>query len=343
MPDVSPDGRTYTFHIRPGFRFSPPSGQAVTAETFRRTIERTLSPKFATGGHPNRARRVLPDVGGVAAYAAGKAPHISGITARGDTLTIRLTRAAGDLPARLRSSLFCPVPIGTPAVAGGGKPTPIPMAGPYYVASKSGGQIVLERNPNYTGDRPRRIEHIVYTKGVKAADAISRVERGTRRLRQRMDRVLRPRPGRSRPAARSTATYGLASRAGRSGSARYLPSLRRGSTASRSTPSVPLFRDVRMRRAAAYALDRRGARGGLRGAPSDRLVPPGDHRAGGNIAYPDEPDLRQGAPARGIRGEPQGDALLLRRSRQQAHRRDRPREPRRDRHRRALQRIAASA
>ncbi len=65
MPDISPDGRTYTFRIRPGFRFSPPSGQAVTAETFRATIERALSPKFATGGHPNGVAQILPDVAGV--------------------------------------------------------------------------------------------------------------------------------------------------------------------------------------------------------------------------------------------------------------------------------------
>src|SRR4051794_1004756 len=179
MPGVSPDGRTYTFHIRPGFRFSPPSGQVVTAETFRASIERALSPRFATGGHPNGLAVLLPDVVGVASYAAGKAPHISGITARGDPLTGQPERGAGRRPARLRSSTFCPVPIGTPAVPGGGKPTPIPMAGPYYVASKNGGQVVLERNPNYTGDRPRRIEHIAYTEGVKAAAAIAAVERGS--------------------------------------------------------------------------------------------------------------------------------------------------------------------
>ena len=45
MPTVSRDGRTYTFRIRPGFRFSPPSNEPVTAETFRHTIERrSLSP-----------------------------------------------------------------------------------------------------------------------------------------------------------------------------------------------------------------------------------------------------------------------------------------------------------
>ena len=44
MPTVSRDGRTYTFLLRPGSRFSPPSNEPVTAETFRYTIERTLSP-----------------------------------------------------------------------------------------------------------------------------------------------------------------------------------------------------------------------------------------------------------------------------------------------------------
>ena len=87
LPDVSPDGRTYTFRIRPGFRFSPPSGQAVTAGTFKATIERALSARPATGGRPNPVGEVLPDVVGATAFAAGKATHIRGITARGDALT----------------------------------------------------------------------------------------------------------------------------------------------------------------------------------------------------------------------------------------------------------------
>jgi ABC-type transport system substrate-binding protein len=46
LPAVSPDGRSYTFTIRPGFRFSPPSNDPVTAQTFKDTIERTLNPKM---------------------------------------------------------------------------------------------------------------------------------------------------------------------------------------------------------------------------------------------------------------------------------------------------------
>ena len=43
-PAVSAGGRVYTFRIRPGYRFSPPSGQPVTAAAFQRAIERALQP-----------------------------------------------------------------------------------------------------------------------------------------------------------------------------------------------------------------------------------------------------------------------------------------------------------
>ncbi len=44
LPTRSPDGKTYTFTIRKGFRFSPPSNEPVTAQTFKHAIERSLSP-----------------------------------------------------------------------------------------------------------------------------------------------------------------------------------------------------------------------------------------------------------------------------------------------------------
>ena len=46
FPNVSDGGRTYTFEIRDGFGFSPPSTEKVTAESFRHALERALSPKF---------------------------------------------------------------------------------------------------------------------------------------------------------------------------------------------------------------------------------------------------------------------------------------------------------
>ena len=66
LPAVSPDGRSYTFTIRPGFRFSPPSNDPVTARTFKDTIERTLNPKM----HSPVADE-FADIVGVADYTAG--------------------------------------------------------------------------------------------------------------------------------------------------------------------------------------------------------------------------------------------------------------------------------
>ena len=59
LPTRSADGRTYTFKIRPGFRFSPPSNQPVTAQTFKDSIERTLNPRMDSllGAVPGRCRR----------------------------------------------------------------------------------------------------------------------------------------------------------------------------------------------------------------------------------------------------------------------------------------------
>ena len=57
MPVVSDDRRTYTFTVRPGFAFSPPSNQPLTAETFRYSIERALS-HASTTTPPDKSRQV---------------------------------------------------------------------------------------------------------------------------------------------------------------------------------------------------------------------------------------------------------------------------------------------
>ncbi len=63
LPARSADGKTYTFTIRSGFRFSPPSTERVTAQTFKHTIERTLNPAMkspaASAGRRHRRRRRL--------------------------------------------------------------------------------------------------------------------------------------------------------------------------------------------------------------------------------------------------------------------------------------------
>ena len=289
MPTVSADGRTYRFRVRRGFRFSAPSGEEVTAETFRHTIERALSPRLLPGEGPNPNGPILADVVGATAYAAGRAPRIRGVTARGDRLTIRLTRPAGDLTARLSTYTFCPVPVGTPAVPGGGAATPIAMAGPYYVASIGDGQTVVEKNPNYTGSRPRRVERIVYTDGVTTADAVARVQRGSADY-VNGDILFDP-TGPLVPGGSLDRAYGLASRAGRAGRPRYVASPSPGLDGIAFNTRRPLFRDVRMRRAVEYALDRTALAAVYGEQPSDHLIPPAVSGIAGNVAYPNDPDL----------------------------------------------------
>ena len=165
MPEVSPDGRTYTFTVRPGYVFSPPSNQPVTAETFRYSIERALSPRLAenpTGQIPP-GPQYIDDIEGERAFRRGRAQHISGLTASGDTLSITLTKPSPDFLKRLALPFFCPVPIGTPFLAGAphqGQGWPYwrlhTIGGPYYVAAFSNEEhVILKRNPNYRG--PARI------------------------------------------------------------------------------------------------------------------------------------------------------------------------------------------
>ena len=88
------DGRTYTFTVRPGYQFSPPSNQPVTAETFRYSIERALSPRLAENpiGQIPPGPQYIDDIEGERAFRRGRARHISGLRRRGDTLSITLTK-----------------------------------------------------------------------------------------------------------------------------------------------------------------------------------------------------------------------------------------------------------
>ena len=291
LPTVSPDGRTYTFTIRTGFRFSPPSGKAVTAATVAYTLERNLSPQLS-GGDPGE----LADVAGAAAYAAGKTPKLAGVVARGNRLTIRLTAPLPDLLWRLEQAT-CVVPIGTPFDASLNA-LALPSAGPYSVSSFVPGQgAVLERNPNYGGDRPRHLDRIELTLGVSRQRAAAEVEAGT--VDFAADGVPRA------DAAKLAARYGAASPAAKAGAQQYFAD---------PTPSLdflvlnthrPLFSSARMRRAVNFAVSRRAlARLGSPFAqrasrPTDQYLPPGMPGFHDVRIYPFTPDL---AAARRLAG-----------------------------------------
>jgi peptide/nickel transport system substrate-binding protein len=267
MPAISNDGRTYTFRIRRGFRFSPPSNEAVTAQTFRHSIERALSPKNIWSNGPDLAS----DIEGVSAYRAGKAGHISGILSRGDSLSITLVKPAGDFLTRISMPAFCPVPLSVPVHVKGLLQTPIPSAGPYYIASFGGHRTVLERNPNYSGTRPRNAERIVYRNDIPTPQAVALANNGqVDLLPQDFDNTT----ALFFPGGLLDRRYGPRSGATRGGRQQYF---------SYDAPFVdyivfnthrPLFRSMRLRRAVNYALDRPALAAAYGDAPADQIVPP---------------------------------------------------------------------
>src|SRR4029453_20226 len=250
MPTVSADGRTYTFRVRPGFRFSPPSNEPVTAQTFRHTLKRALSSKNVWSAGPSLAS----DIVGVSAYRTGKAHDISGIAVHGNALSITLVRPSGDFVTRISMPAFCPVPSSVRIHVKGYPPPPYASAGPYYPSYLDDHRAVLLRNPNYRGDRPHRSARIVYTNNIPTPQAVPLANAG--------DVDVLPQDFDHTTQLLSTGgpldqRYGPTSAAARAGRQQYF---------LYQAPLVdylvfntrrPLFRDARLRRAVSYALDRR--------------------------------------------------------------------------------------
>jgi streptogramin lyase len=257
-PSVSPDGRTYRFTIRSALRFSPPSNAPVTARTFKYSIERALSPQL---GPRAPALRDASDIVGLHAYRTGAAAHIAGISTTGDKLTITLARRAPDFPERIAATYFCPVPLGTPAVADGLQ-DPIPSAGPYYLSANQGGTVaVLRRNPNYHGPQPHRLDAIVFRQYAPIGEMVARVRAGrTDYVAERATDLAPDAP--------------LAQRYSRSSARRYFLSPLLG-TDELSFRRHALLASARLRRAIDLALDRQALATAMGDRVTDRFLPSG--------------------------------------------------------------------
>ncbi|HVC87446.1 MAG TPA: ABC transporter substrate-binding protein [Gaiellaceae bacterium] len=173
FPTVSADGKTYTFHIRPGLKFS--DGSPVTAASFQRSWERILSPKM---GSPLGVNLDLQNVVvGADAFLNGKASTISGISAKGLTLTFHLTKPNATFVSILSMQWFTAVKSNMPYSSTG--LNVYPAAGPYYIASRDPGRsTVLKRNPYYNGNRPANPDQIVFTPNVDPDQSLLQVKAG---------------------------------------------------------------------------------------------------------------------------------------------------------------------
>jgi len=236
FPTVSSNGKVYTFHIRPGLKFS--DGSTVTAASYQRSWERILSPKMGSPLGVNLS--LQDDVVGAKAFLDGKASKISGISAKGLTLTFHLTSANATFVSILSMQWFTAVKANTPYSSTG--LNVYPAAGPYYIASRDPGRsTVLKRNPNYKGDRPANPDQMVFTPNVNTDQSLLQVKAGQSDL----DIIGIP----------ATAAAGLAQQYGVNKGRFWV-----GPTSCVSYMAMnnarPPFDNVNLRKAVEYAIDR---------------------------------------------------------------------------------------
>jgi ABC-type transport system substrate-binding protein len=149
---ITNNGKTYTFHLRPGIKFAPPVNREVTAADVKYSIERMLS--ASTRPVPPGTSFYMSIVG-APAFNAGKVQYVSGVKAIGkDTLEIDLSKPDATILYALTMS-FCDVVPKEWVKSQGNKFIRNPLGtGPYMMDHwTSGTELVLKRNPNWTNWR----------------------------------------------------------------------------------------------------------------------------------------------------------------------------------------------
>ena len=197
MPTVSADGRTWTFHLKPGLRYAPPfERDTIRGGDFVRAIERLL--RLAPA--PYLAQYFLV-IEGATAFAAHQTDSIAGLeTPDPQTLIVHLTRPTGDFGNRVALPPAAPLPPGAadnhphdygrfmaasgPYMIAGSQrlrgPTARPVAG--FVPGRS---LTLVRNPSWARAsdrlRPARVDRIEVKIGGTASDLAREVGKQGRR------------------------------------------------------------------------------------------------------------------------------------------------------------------
>ncbi len=104
--DVSPDGTVYTFHLRPGARWS--NGDPLTADDFAYSFQRILTPAFGA-----QYSYMLWPIRNAEAFNAGRIADFSQVGVKAldpRTLQVTLEKPTPDLPAIASHTTWLPVP-----------------------------------------------------------------------------------------------------------------------------------------------------------------------------------------------------------------------------------------
>jgi peptide/nickel transport system substrate-binding protein len=284
MPTVTDGGKTYTFQLRPGIKFS--SGQPVTTKDVVASFERIFKVASPTAGTFYN--------GIVGADACLKTPAtcdlskgVIGDPATG-TVVIHLTTSDPEFPYKLSVPHASILPASTPGKDQG--TTPIPGTGAYYFASYDPNRaLTMKRNPFFkvwsAAAEPQGYpDEITQTFGLTVEDEVTAVENG------QADWVFDPLP---------------ADRLGEIGTKYQSQAHVNTLTAMFYAPmnvNIPPFNNLKARQAVNWAVDRAAMvkiyGGSNLASPACTFLPPGfpghvdfcDYTAGGGATW-SAPDL----------------------------------------------------
>jgi len=260
FPVVSKDGKTYVFTVRPGFRFS--DGKPVTAANFKMAIDRLAKPKLAS----STAFLGSDIIVGMQDELDGKASSVSGVTAKGNKLTIRLTHSAPDLLARLATPPFQAIPASLASNIDPAGVNTYPSCGPYYYAARTPNRsITLKLNPYYKGSRPHNSSTIQVNVGNSLDVIYQNVVKGTTDYAE--------------DGVNSTQYASIAKKYGINKKQFFIrPELEVDYLALNHDPGKLFHNNPQLAQAVNYAVDRHAylaQRGFLAGQRTNRILPPG--------------------------------------------------------------------
>jgi ABC-type transport system substrate-binding protein len=286
---VSRDGRTYTFRIRRGFRFS--DGRKVTARNYAFAINRALnrniqSPAFQFIADENGANII-----GAQAVREGIATYASGVKVRGDDLIISLTKPDGPFLAKITMPFFQAMPLNLSRqyeVINVNAAETLPSAGPYYVSYREPNRrVTLTQNPFYArkvgrayARRPSRLARVDISTAVNERASYDDVRANRADYTYSLPRGV---------SEEIEEEFGL------KGRFRVRPANCISYIALNS--NSPLFHDnPRLRRAVNYVIDRKAMvelSGEYAALPTDQYLPVGSPGFKNIDAYPFTADVRK--------------------------------------------------
>lgn len=171
---VSPDGRTYTFSLRPDARFA--DGRPITAEDVRYSLERATDPALAA---TLPARTYLRDIVGVSDKLAGRAAMLGGVQVRDEgALVIEIVGPRSYFLAKLANPVAYVVDRRTVEADPRGWTARPNGSGPFVIEEwRRNQRLVLKRNINYYGDLAR-LDRVTLLMGAAASNPLVLYEQG---------------------------------------------------------------------------------------------------------------------------------------------------------------------